>query len=264
MTNTDTAPRTITLADGLVIEVEIRGGVEMTYVLCSRCGTEDGRIRHYSYVFGGVCFKCNGAGGKWVPVAKAIANGKARARAAARREAERLAKIAEAEQGRDAFRVDHPAIAFLADDLTAVTVWNNGRASIDGKPVNGILLELSGKLRRFGSLSAGQIALAEKIVAEDAERAAKRAAEQAAANPAPAARVTVTGVVTGLREYDGDFGTTYKMHVKADDGYRVFVTIPRDIDPAIGDRVRFTATLAPADDDPTFAKGSRPVKGAIL
>lgn len=63
-----------------------------------------------------------------------------------------------------------------------------------------------------------------------------------------------------MAEYDSQFGTTWKMTVKADEGFCVFVSVPSSIEvPKRGDRVAFKATVTPSDRDPKFGFGKRPV-----
>ncbi len=258
---TPTAPRTITLADGQVFDIQTRNGTEVIWVPCWKCSGR-GYIRGYEFSDGARCWTCHTAAGKFVELAKVVRNAKQRVarRAKAARVAELEAQRAAA--GLEAFRANHPTLAFLADDLTGVVVWDNGTPSI-----HHILLDLSTKLRQSGSLSSKQIEMATRIQTEQAEREAERAAERAAAAPAPTGRVQITGEVLMVKAYDGEYGTTWKMLVKADAGYKVFVTIPRDLeldDLPRGARVQFTATLTPSEDDPTFAKGKRPAKAEII
>lgn len=263
MTNTETttAPRTVTLADGATFEIQTRNGTEVIWVPCWKCSGK-GYISGYEFSDGARCWTCHTSGGRYVELAKAVRN--AKQRVARQAKAARQAELDRARASRqlETFRTEHPTLAFLADDLTAVVEWNNGTPSI-----HHLLLDLSAKLRRYGSLSAGQLALATKVHTEAAQREAQRQAEREAAQPAPTGRVVVTGEVLMVKAYEGDFGTTWKMLVKATEGYKVFVTVPADLeldDLGRGTRVRFTATLAPADDDAAFAKGKRPTKAEIL
>jgi len=97
--------------------------------------------------------------------------------------------------------------------------------------------------------------------------------------PAPAGRVVVSGVVAATKWQDNGFGGSLKMLVEADAGYRVWTTVPRDLinilvtdssgwqelrEVTVGERVEFTVTLKPSDDDATFAFGSRPTKARVL
>lgn len=101
---------------------------------------------------------------------------------------------------------------------------------------------------------------------------ARRVAKAAtiAANPAPNGRVVVTGEVVSARFQDNDFGGSYKMLVKDDQGFKVWSTIPNALmettttDEAVGRRVTFVATLTVSNDDTSFAFASRPAKGVWL
>jgi len=108
-----------------------------------------------------------------------------------------------------------------------------------------------------------------------AKRVAK-AAEQAA-HPAPAGRVVVTGEITSTKVVENDFGVSYKILVKDDQGFRIYVSIPKAqaeqaeeelglgwLPQVVGRRITFTATLSPSQDDASFGFGSRPTKGAWL
>jgi hypothetical protein len=114
-------------------------------------------------------------------------------------------------------------------------------------------------------------------VVERNARAEAEAARKADATDAPEGRVEVEGVIVATKTYESDFGTTEKMTVLADAGFKVFVTIPNSIAYAErnddgsytmpagrGDRVRFTATFERSNDDATFAFGKRPAKAEIV
>ena len=100
------------------------------------------------------------------------------------------------------------------------------------------------------------------------DREAAKAAEAAAAGPVEdvptgAGRTVVTGVIVGLKTVESQWGTAYKMVVRDDRGFRIYVTQPDAIgDATRGDRVTFTARLTASDDDPTFGFGSRPTKAS--
>ncbi|QKN87732.1 hypothetical protein IXEL_31 [Microbacterium phage Ixel] len=127
------------------------------------------------------------------------------------------------------------------------------------------------------------------------ERRAAQAAE-AEAHPAPSGRVVVTGEIASAKVVEGDYGTSYKVLVKDDQGFKVWCSLPKaQVEQAIeeynethpeaytwgpacwllgadgtdeqgikGRRITFTATLEPSKDDVSFAFGSRPAKGAWL
>lgn len=142
----------------------------------------------------------------------------------------------------------------------------------------------------------------DKMVQAVRSNIAKRAAKQAEAalTPAPAGRVAVTGEIISAKAVEGDYGTSYKILVKDDAGFKVWCSLPKaqadqaydeyleqvtaagrsiwDFGPACwflgaqgtdeqgvkGRRITFTATLEPSKDDVAFAFGSRPTKGAWL
>lgn len=131
-----------------------------------------------------------------------------------------------------------------------------------------------------------------------AAEAAKLAEQQA--HPAPTGRVVVTGEIVSAKVVEGDYGTAYKVLVKDDQGFKVWCSLPKaQADEAYdqwldsiearglsthsfgwavwlmgadnteeqgvkGRRITFTAALEPSHDDPSFAFGKRPTKGAWL
>lgn len=133
------------------------------------------------------------------------------------------------------------------------------------------LADLRDRLLTKGELSPKQIAAAIRVAAENAQRAADRAArEQRAAAlaasglQAPEGRVEVLGTVVARKLQESRYGVTAKMIVEAPDGWRVWATVPRALDNAqVGAQVRFTATLERSDRDPLFAFALRPTKAAF-
>jgi len=92
----------------------------------------------------------------------------------------------------------------------------------------------------------------------------KRQAEHEAAEPCPAGRVVVTGEVLSVKLQDGYYGSTWKMLVKDDRGFKVWGSIPSSLDASRGCRVTFTAAIEPSNDDDKFGFFKRPTKAAIL
>jgi hypothetical protein len=126
------------------------------------------------------------------------------------------------------------------------------------------LLDIVGKLVKYGSISDKQTAflagLLDKI-ANARSIAAAREAERANAQPCPTGRVVVEGVVVKFVEQDSRFGTAWKMTVRAAAGWLVWGTAPAalgDEVKVVGSRVRFTATVAPSTNDPVFGFFKRP------
>ncbi len=106
-----------------------------------------------------------------------------------------------------------------------------------------------------------------RAMGQAAERKARdeqRAADREHATPAPTGRQTVEGVVVGRKVVETDYGTTYKLTLLMEAGWRLYVSEPSSLTACIGDTVRLTAAIEPSQDDPTFAWGKRPTKGSII
>jgi hypothetical protein len=108
------------------------------------------------------------------------------------------------------------------------------------------------KLTTFGALSPAQLAFLKSLGTKSA--------------PAPSGSVTFDAEIESVKARGGDYGMQYKMTVRADAGFRAWMTCPRSLldSPGIGlDRFRglrvtIKATLEPSDEDPSFAFGKRP------
>jgi ribosomal protein S13 len=140
-----------------------------------------------------------------------------------------------------------------------------------GDRYSDFIADVALRFRQYGELSERQIEAVEAQIIRTVERQARRDAERAASTPAPLGRHEVVGKVVSVKIQEGYFEgtTTWKMLVVADAGYRVWATIPSNLeDLAPGMRVKFTATLAltknDSDPDPGFVIGSRPSKAEIL
>lgn len=181
-----------------------------------------------------------------------------RLRKAGRLNRERQAKAAKIEQLVD----EHPLLAELTYEQAL-------------EEASDFVWDVAFKFRRYGELSERQIEAVERAILRDVEWRERRvrwdterAVEDAAAEDAPSGKTEVTGTVLSTKWKDHEFGSTLKMTVKDDRGFRVWVSVPKSIhvngEPRNGDRVRLVATLRPSDDDPKFAFGSRPTKGEVL
>lgn len=145
------------------------------------------------------------------------------------------------------------------------------------------LQDIVKKCRKYGNgLSEGQTAFVAKLltwidegIARAAEWAAKRAAENAAAIDAPTGRVVVTGEIVAAKDYDNGYGSVLKITVLADEGYRVWCSIPADLKyndedmyatakDVVGKRIQVTVTLTPSEKDPKFAFGKVPKKASFV
>ena len=119
---------------------------------------------------------------------------------------------------------------------------------------------------QYGSISDAQLASIIAAPARKAERAARFEALAASGVLAPTGRVVITGTVQSTKYKTSNYGTVEKMVVTTDAGWKVYCSVPADLEGSLsrGDVVEFTATLTPSDDDPTFAFGSRPAKARVL
>jgi hypothetical protein len=93
----------------------------------------------------------------------------------------------------------------------------------------------------------------------------------------PTGRVTVQGQIVHMRVVEDGYSYegTWKMVVRSDEGWAVWLTVPAAIAPTtaygdenscganIGDRVEFVATIE-ASDDPLFGFAKRPSKARVL
>jgi len=128
--------------------------------------------------------------------------------------------------------------------------------------------DIINKLITYGSLSEKQYkflaSLFEQIKQAESKFAAIKA-EQESLPDAPVGRVVVKGEVVSVKGYEGMYGVQFKMVVKADEGYKVFVTVPSAISEVErGDKVEFVANLEQSNDDRSFAFGKRPSKAKIV
>jgi hypothetical protein len=148
----------------------------------------------------------------------------------------------------------HPAlITRLGED---------GKLAWSGLPrEEATIREMVGNLVKYGNISPKALDYLRILLGRIENRAeieAQRAAEKAAAAPCPTGRVVVNGTVVKVEERESAFGLTWKMTVKADEGFLVWCTVPSGLDAKRGEKVTFKATITPSDSDPKFGFGSRP------
>lgn len=140
----------------------------------------------------------------------------------------------------------------------------------------------SGKTLSEKQVEAGQRALEQAKEREAKFQAQKAADAEAIAKgvKAPSGKVTVRGEVVSVKWHESPYGGSLKMIVKSEEGWRVWSTVPRDLQGAVGgvsgsdwkfsedvqpgEQVEFSATLTPSNDDPMFAFAKRPTKAKNL
>jgi hypothetical protein len=150
---------------------------------------------------------------------------------------------------------------------------------------NSFIQDVASRFTRWGTtkrITDGDYSAQSKVmmaVLNAHQRDKERAEEKAQAADVPEGRQVIEGQVLSVKDYDGDFGTQWKMLVKADEGWTVFGTVPRALtelpNPASdsywdrlmverGQRVRFTATIKVSRKDRTHGYYSRPAKAEIV
>lgn len=120
--------------------------------------------------------------------------------------------------------------------------------------------------RKNGRLSEAQEKALRKSIKKQKEYTEAEAERVANAKPAPKGRVTIKGRVLGTKVKDTMWDSILKMTVEAEEGYRVWGTVPNSIyfDVRKGDIVEFTATVEPSETDNLFGFFKRPTKAQIL
>jgi len=136
---------------------------------------------------------------------------------------------------------------------------------------NSFIQDVMRKFYRYGDLSDRQIAAVKTALVRDAERAEREAVwatEAELAADAPTGKITVTGEILSLKSQETMFGSTLKMIVKTEAGWKLWVTVPSSImgtnDALTGKTVTLTATVTPSDRDSKFAFGKRPSKASLV
>ena len=139
---------------------------------------------------------------------------------------------------------------------------------------NSFVQDVMRRFDRKGEITERQLDAVLKVLKRDAERAERQAQwdkEAESAADAPTGKVTITGEIISTKWQDSAYGSTHKMIVKSDDGWKLWVTVPSSVyDPSdqslpiTGKRVTLTATVTPSNDDPKFAFGKRPSKAVLV
>ncbi len=130
------------------------------------------------------------------------------------------------------------------------------------------IADIVGTSIRNGRLSEPQVKFLRSLFERIGKRAqieAKRAEENAKAEPVPEGRHEIGGEVISVRSKETQFGVVRKMVVKEDRGFRIYVTVPQSIEADVerGSRVTLTAKLERSRDDDKFGFGSRPTGASV-
>lgn len=217
---------------------------------CGRCNGKGG------FVGWGKCFRCHGSGiGEWLRIDEQGWN--ARQKAQARAE-QRKIKASE-QRAEKAATVYAQNCAAIGQDIDALV-----NAESKSKGYN-ILRDILSKARQY-PLSEKQIAAVKKIYNQEMEYAERRAAETANAQQLAAGRYEIVGKILSIKE--SSYGYTYnyssftlKMLIVREDGAKFYGSVPSNIQPKVGDVVKFSATVQPKE--PGFAYFTRPTKASV-
>ena len=157
-----------------------------------------------------------------------------------------------------------------ATKIAALLEANPGLKSCYGSP-NRFVQDVMDRLIKYGKLSEGQIEAVIGAVERDAERAEREevwATEAKLAADAPTGKVTVTGEIVSVKSQETMYGSTLKMVVKTEAGWKLWVTVPSSImgtdEKITGKTVTLTATVTPSDRDSKFAFGKRPTQARLV
>jgi hypothetical protein len=260
---------------------------------CTRCGGAG----HYSFNgYDSICYKCNNdssaklgvkVGDAAAAEADAIQRTKAAAARERKREKERLLKIQKREAAQAALKENYPDVfEFLMTDGKQYD-HNNFLAEM----ASFVQYDIGITSKPFSAAMASAV---RKIIA-----AAEAKKAEAEAHPVPTdGRQTISGTILSTKLVEGDYGTSYKVVVQDDRGFRVYVALPaaqrvEAIDqfeshpdwtpyafgsavwfvgvdgderfPGVkGRRIQFDCKIEASGDDKSFGFGSRPTKGKWL
>lgn len=160
----------------------------------------------------------------------------------------------------------------LYNDERRLACYVDDTCPVPKRSLIGTFDDIIQKLIRYGSLSDKQWIFLNtlKTQIENFETdEATRAEKQKHVPDAPKGRHEIKGKVVSIKEQIWDDGynssSTWKMLVLADEGYKIWSTIPAAIldDVERDTKIRFNVTLEPSDKDSKFAYGSRPAKAVI-
>jgi hypothetical protein len=220
---------------------------------CGKCGAT-GYINAFGHVHNGVCFDCAGArniGRYQATPAHAIVLAERKAK----RDAKAAAKAAKVRAKVIASTPHLIGLVFLAgvSDFAHSLVMQ----VLKGKTLSDLQLA--------GAFKAALFAIAKAD--RDAARLAEKAEQEAAKRPVVTGKIRVTGEVLTIKEQYSDYGSTMKMLVLDDRGFKVWGSVPRkawDIveGDMVGARLSFNASVEASNDDQCFGFFKRPSKVA--
>lgn len=278
-------------------EVEIDGYYyrsvgETFYRGCTRCG---GSGHHSHNGYDSICYKCNNIYelrlGKFIgtredAVKDAAKREKARLARLAKAEVERLKLVAKQDDKVAAARAEYPEVVAFLETLD---IYEERSSFIRSMAEN--IQFVASHNKPF----TAKMAQAVQKTLDD--RSAKAA--ESAANPVVEGRIEITGEILSTKVVENDFGTSFKIVVKDDRGFRVYGSLAKSLvdffvdefnekhndpyaygysvwfegssnettiglDGIKGRRITFSATVEASNDDKGFGFFSRPTKAAPI
>lgn len=245
---------------------------------CGRCGGSKYFNDYRANFHGGVCYLCNGRGGKMVSQAqldRREADRNRRARKAAERAAAKAAEVA-AEQAAKASEFE----AWKTENADIVTFLQDTSS-------NPFVLDMQARV------NTDQLPLTPKQ-ADAVRKVMERMAQEPQAAPVIEGRIVITGKILTVKQQDSAYGQVTKMLVQDERGFKVWGTMPDAIatqlydawwaaeeeaegdsfslsnygpdywhDSARGHRVTFTARVEASKDDESFGFYTRPTKASV-
>lgn len=271
---------------------------------CTRCGGSG----HYAFNgFDSICYLCGNspAGRMGVFVGDADATAidaakrlKARNNRIAKREEARLAKLRLRDQRWKELKDAAPEVWELLSSIAGVSIpFEDGMGSGESKERDPFILSIADRLFNMDkfALSEKQIAAVQRTIDKRKQFPIEDGSEVVEG------RVTLKGQITAVKVQESDFGTAYKVTVKDDRGFRVYVSLPKaladqaydefrdkieedggymgDFGPLCwflgtddgryasmvkGRAVQMVATVTASKDDKSFGWGKNPAKGEFL
>ena len=133
------------------------------------------------------------------------------------------------------------AEAVRLSDIAAKNLKAAGVRAMNFKTENTFILDIQAKAAKY-LLSQKQIDALKNACKRERDRKKEAKSEILP----PEGRQEITGEVLSVKEHHSMYGVSLKMTVKCD-GFRLWGTVPKSIDPQRGDTVSFTATIKPKE-----------------
>lgn len=226
---------------------------------CGRCAAPSqgaGYINAFRHVDNGVCYECFGVGGKYVSqeqLDRREYGRQYRARKAAEKAEAEAAEFA----AKQAVKLSEFE-AWKSENADLVEFVNNARAGEPGTFMWDMKFQIFTEQHK---LTENQTKAVRRIMEKDAQDKA-----MSAPVPATESRMVIAGTVLTVKEQFSAYGSTLKMLVRDDRGFKVWGSMPSAIagEGCKGRKVTFTAKVTVSDDDETFGFYSRPTKASLV